>query len=460
MNILVVDDEFNICQSMAEKIRSFQFAEIQEVMCAGSGEEALETLKKTQCQLLITDICMSPMDGLTLVSKARELYPELICVLLSAFDEFSYARQGIQLQVRDYWLKPISEKNMRRSLFAIIQEYKTNEHKSRAVLDTVISGAIISGGKTLKDIFCNTPGYPGCGGYVLAWEGGCGKELAVPNFWICKLPNGQMLFACPCGQPASRDRVQLEQLARQVDRFCGVSLAGEDVALMYWQAEYALSMHWVLDDKKVLFYEDWESHAVELDAAVKETIEQAQVPDAVKELPARMARRQSGFGDFGFAVYVSRVYRELVQKISETGVKLPSDPYPGLGWQWIMEDILQKLAFASAQEAGLRRKNPIQWSVAYIECHYDDASLDMTVLADRLGMNYQYFSELFHKHVGKTFSEYLLSFRMKKACQFLLQGEQIADVAAKIGYQHTHSFTRAFKRMYGISPGAFREKNR
>ena len=72
MNILVVDDEFYTCELLAEKIRSFGLREIEAVLCAGSGKEALRILEKTDCQLLITDICMSPMDGLELISKAKD----------------------------------------------------------------------------------------------------------------------------------------------------------------------------------------------------------------------------------------------------------------------------------------------------------------------------------------------------------------------------------------------------
>jgi len=119
--------------------------------------------------------------------------------------------------------------------------------------------------------------------------------------------------------------------------------------------------------------------------------------------------------------------------------------------------LLKELIAAKSRAAGSRKRDPIQWSVSYIESHYGDADLDMTLLADKLGFSYQYYSELFHRQMGITFSEYILDFRMKEACRLLLQGELVSEIAKKTGYSHAHSFTRAFKRMYGISPGAFRE---
>ena len=139
MNILVVDDEFYTCELLAEKIRSFGLREIEAVLCAGSGKEALRILEKTDCQLLITDICMSPMDGLELISKAKEIQPELICVLLSAFDEFAYAQRGIQLRIRDYWLKPVNEEEMRASLLEIIQNEELTEEAKKEAVSSMIA---------------------------------------------------------------------------------------------------------------------------------------------------------------------------------------------------------------------------------------------------------------------------------------------------------------------------------
>lgn len=82
MKILIVDDEFNSCELLAGKIRSMGFEEIEEVLCAASGKSALEVLQKAKCEILITDICMSPMDGLELVCRAREKNPKIACVLL------------------------------------------------------------------------------------------------------------------------------------------------------------------------------------------------------------------------------------------------------------------------------------------------------------------------------------------------------------------------------------------
>lgn len=104
--VLLVEDEIEIRQGMRELIRQAapQFGVTGE---AASGIEALAYLKCEMPDLLITDIRMREMDGLTMVSKAKEMYPELLIIIISGYGEFEYARKAIEYGVFHYLLKPI-----------------------------------------------------------------------------------------------------------------------------------------------------------------------------------------------------------------------------------------------------------------------------------------------------------------------------------------------------------------
>lgn len=460
MNILIVDDEFQSCKLMAEKLRSFELDEVESVFCAASGEEALDILRRKKCQLLITDICMSPVDGLELVAKAKEETPELICILLSAFDEFAYAQRGIKLGIRDYWLKPCSAEHMRESLEEIIREYRSNQDSSRILLDTIIHGAVTLGDKTLADVFHNTSRYPGNGGFMVVWDSGVHQDSPAPGFWICRLPDGKTLFACPEAQPTQETASALESALAQVGTACGVSALGCNVAEMYRQAKLALSVQWVWEDRKVVFFQETGSAAGQIDEAVKDSLNKAATvnPDNLSGILAWMEEKRESMAEFPFAVYMDRVYGGVLEQIAELSGKpvRKGMPRSRQGWKKPMEDALRELVSAKIRQVGIRKRDPIQWSVDYVAKHFGDSDLDMAMLADKLGISYPYFSELFHKQLGKPFSEYILDVRMKEACRFLLQGELVADVSKKVGYQDYHSFIRAFKRLYGISPTAFR----
>ncbi|PQP83787.1 DNA-binding response regulator [Paenibacillus sp. PCH8] len=104
--VLLVEDETVIRQGLRELIvqASSQFKVTGE---ASSGTEALDFLRCEVPDVLITDIRMREMDGLTLVSKARDMYPELLMLIISGYGEFEYARRAMEYGVLNYLLKPI-----------------------------------------------------------------------------------------------------------------------------------------------------------------------------------------------------------------------------------------------------------------------------------------------------------------------------------------------------------------
>ena len=101
--VMIVDDEptsVNLLKTVIEKkCDRFQVTEI-----AYDGTEALEKLKDIQPDILITDIQMQVMSGLELIKKIREKNPEMLCVLVSGYQEFEYAKRAIEYRVSDYIL--------------------------------------------------------------------------------------------------------------------------------------------------------------------------------------------------------------------------------------------------------------------------------------------------------------------------------------------------------------------
>ena len=76
---------------------------------APDGEVALPMIRKLKPDLLITDIKMPFMDGLTLSKMVRKDFPGMKIVILSGYDDFNYAKQAIGIGVEDYLLKPITK---------------------------------------------------------------------------------------------------------------------------------------------------------------------------------------------------------------------------------------------------------------------------------------------------------------------------------------------------------------
>ena len=91
---------------------------------AADGEMALPLLIRQHPDLLITDIKMPFMDGLTLARLAKKEIPGLKVVILSGYDDFNYAKQAIGIGVEDYLLKPITKNALIERLSEIRSRYE------------------------------------------------------------------------------------------------------------------------------------------------------------------------------------------------------------------------------------------------------------------------------------------------------------------------------------------------
>ncbi|MEA1911949.1 MAG: response regulator, partial [Spirochaetota bacterium] len=105
--LIFVDDEAIVRDGISSCIpwgqNSFELAGLFE-----HGLQALDYMKNNHVDVVISDINMPRMDGLTLSRRIEEQYPEVIVLLLTGYDEFEYAQEAIKSKVREFLLKPIT----------------------------------------------------------------------------------------------------------------------------------------------------------------------------------------------------------------------------------------------------------------------------------------------------------------------------------------------------------------
>lgn len=144
---------------------------------------------------------------------------------------------------------------------------------------------------------------------------------------------------------------------------------------------------------------------------------------------------------------------EELSKIEETGIQVVRlDPCA----------LLNQTGPVGKREAGAPAgrdtggSRAIRRARAYLEQNFAEP-LRLDDVADYVKLNPAYFSALFKKETGKTFSDYLVERRLR-AAQYLLQstGKSISEIAETVGYNDVKYFSKLFKKHMGVKPSEYR----
>ena len=121
LKVLIVDDE-KPSRELLSMLINWEELGFQIVYKAKNGKEAFEQYQKIKPDLIITDISMPVMNGLELISAIRENDHNQKIVILSCYEEFSYAKEAIRMGVSDYIIKDMITKEDLYSLLLNIKE--------------------------------------------------------------------------------------------------------------------------------------------------------------------------------------------------------------------------------------------------------------------------------------------------------------------------------------------------
>jgi len=97
-------------------------------------------------------------------------------------------------------------------------------------------------------------------------------------------------------------------------------------------------------------------------------------------------------------------------------------------------------------------------AVDYVNEHFSDKDLSVEKICSHLGVSAAYFSTVFRKETGKTFTNFLTDVRMNRAVEMLLEQEEKTYVIAEaVGYSDPNYFSYVFKKQFGVSPSKYKQ---
>lgn len=107
LRVLLVDDEIMIREGF-KKLFDWEAHDCEVAGEAADGMEALTKIDTLKPDIVIMDINIPIMNGLKVIQTSRLKYPDMAFVIVSGYDDFTYCREALRLQITDYMLKPVN----------------------------------------------------------------------------------------------------------------------------------------------------------------------------------------------------------------------------------------------------------------------------------------------------------------------------------------------------------------
>lgn len=141
LRVLLVDDEIMIREGF-KKLFDWEAHECVVVGEAADGMEAITKIDEEQPDIVIMDINIPIINGLKVIQLSRVKYPSMAFVIVSGYDDFSYCREALRLQITDYILKLVNYEEFGSCIDRLKISLYNNEVKEKPVVkkERVITG--------------------------------------------------------------------------------------------------------------------------------------------------------------------------------------------------------------------------------------------------------------------------------------------------------------------------------
>ncbi|WP_058302334.1 response regulator transcription factor [Gorillibacterium timonense] len=502
LSIIVVDDEERIRLGLAKLIEQAG-EDYQVIGIFESGNELLENLERMEPDLIITDIKMPQMSGLTLIERIKELRPNVPIAIVSGFSDFEYARQAIRLGVEEYLLKPVETEE----LTGLLERVRTKLIHER-------SRQITAKDDYLRLLAINEPGklpaalkeeadaalheHPLFSDYyatlvlrasvdrvqsrIRSWAQDLQRETRVLSWRLGELV---ILVAIHPGDDAETVRSLgaslLSLLPANVHVRAGASGIFYDPLSLnesYKQAMSALEYTWYEEGirafeaseriaKRIedtgtlhrLIDRDFRSALHTVDYERAETALRAWMQEA-----GRIHLQWHTLMEHGSLLQTlireEKADRNLLAEGDEILDPLLPMNYPE--WSEFTRALLHLVQEQFRLLKDMQQDNRVIETVkSYIFDHYIE-ELELNRLAEIVYLTPSYLSKLFKMKTGETITDLIISLRIDEAKRLLVSELALKtyEVGERVGYSDPAYFNKVFKKVVGITPKEYRDRVR
>ena len=504
MRLLIADDESLIREAIMARLKKGLY-EFEEIYQAGDGLEAWAIAKNERPEIIITDVRMDGMSGLSLIQSCQTAGINSSIIVISGYAEFDYVQNAMYHGACCYLLKPITQEKLFDALDKAIQKYtdmtrlsEVEEQNTLLRINQLLQKA--------RSNPLNEQEYDSLLSLLGAdrdWQFITGaahvsrydqnRYFSMENVYSALdaslAPRLSMTFRLLPGNSA-QDRIllfagsRLDTLEKELDQVLEsqvtkLNVLGAVITLglsfpapavgpeLFEQSEKALNQRFHSGNGKVYY-------------AVNSSPDTTQLPgdldwkslenDLRCKSPEYTARKICSLIDSLYPLVHNSEY--LIQYIYEMLIRLNYSPSKknwdrftdGKFWasyenkDEILSLIKEEISFTCLNRPAEINKSVTEQAKSFLREHYRE-QLSMEMLAAHYHLNPRYFSTAFKKKEGVSPIDYLTGVRMEAAKDTLKNTDiPASEIASLVGYEDPRYFYKVFKKYAGMTPTEFRSR--
>ena len=504
IRVLIVDDEYIMRQGLKYMIHWEQ--EGYEIVGeATNGNEALRLVEELKPHIIISDIVMSVMDGVTFTEMVHRIYPDISIIILSGYDNFEYVKKTLTNGALDYILKPtLNEEELLKVLDKAAQRipgYKRREQSEGINASAEMERYLLGLSKELDEsAFHETFPYahfrifgmrirneneiqPNVSELLYQKIKKDVADFADANGMVMILQE-ELVVALMCCKPSNDEKTVafLKNMAEELSVLCEYILGvcsrpfdGMKAIRQFYQQDiinYADKIFYY-QDRKFILAEDEEAQENKPGEKFdffkyNKFLSMKEYKDALQLLKEYDVRALEGKQDIaGLKNQMKNMLYYFLDNLA-----LAEEQKDNLRYEYFRRisqaryekeyrDVMRQIFEDVMMKADIPQKtvdDRIPKMLAFIEDNYAQ-DLRLEDMAEEFNFNYHYLSAYFHQHMKEGFSDYLNEIRKAKACELLENTTlSIAEISEKVGYSEHSYFCRVFKKITGQTPSVYRRK--
>ena len=487
--VFICEDESIVREGLRDMIPWEKYG-FEFVGDAPDGEMALPMIRKLKPDVLITDITMPFMDGLSLSKTVTKELPGIKIIVISGYSDFEYARKAIEIGVEQYLLKPVTKTDMINALDGVrkkiteeneqkdyVKLYEQEFKKFERLSHRVFFEKLVEGSMSVQEIYeeadklhlnLSADGYnivifsirdldqsTYSGEASGVTESLLNQFLQYPDYIIfrCNLFSYAVLIK---GDDDSLKRME-EKCVNMIRQHCE-----QASAMLDWHVAVGVATNRLSGLSSC--YQDANRAFALIIRYFVQTGTAAEVETFADDY---LNSVESSVNSILFRYYLLvsiRVNVELALKEAEVDPGQIASSLPSFDTNITAEEVKPyliealtvaiKMRDAEAQKKG---NDIINNAVDYINEHYADEDISLDSVAEEINISANYLSALFSNKVGLSFVEYITKKRMAKA-KILLRNtsKRSGEIANEIGYKDPRYFSFVFKKNQGCTPSQYR----